>query len=90
MIGEREIDGFEALTPSSEPAELEALFEELRAREGPVELILAGDFFDFLPLSNRHDLPERPCSDPWDRREDSLDTLVDYFDQHVKPGSDGG
>lgn len=26
MIGEREIDGFEALTPSSEPAELEAAF----------------------------------------------------------------
>jgi hypothetical protein len=26
MIGEREIDGFEALTPSSEAAELEAAF----------------------------------------------------------------
>src|SRR5256714_282556 len=30
----------------------------------------------FLPLSNRHDLPERPCEDPVDRIEDSLDTLV--------------
>jgi propionyl-CoA carboxylase beta chain len=27
-------------------------------------------------LSNRHDLPERPCEDPVDRIEDSLDTLV--------------
>ncbi|WP_309661002.1 acyl-CoA carboxylase subunit beta [Sphingomonas sp.] len=34
------------------------------------------EFFDFLPLSNRHDVPERPCTDPWDRIEDSLDTLV--------------
>jgi len=34
------------------------------------------DFFDFLPLSNRHDLPERPCEDPWDREEPSLDTLI--------------
>ena len=29
---------------------MEALFEELRAREEPVELILAGDFFDFLTI----------------------------------------
>jgi propionyl-CoA carboxylase beta chain len=34
------------------------------------------DFVDFLPLSNRHDLPERPCEDPVDRVEDSLDTLI--------------
>jgi len=34
------------------------------------------DFFDFLPLSNRHDVPERPCHDPWDRVENSLDTLI--------------
>ena len=32
------------------PEEVEALFEELRAREEPVELILAGDFFDFLTI----------------------------------------
>ena len=42
--GDPGCDGFES------PAELEALFEELRAREGPVELILAGDFFDFLQI----------------------------------------
>src|SRR5215217_8565371 len=42
--GDPGCDGFES------PAELEALFEELRARDGPVELILAGDFFDFLQI----------------------------------------
>ncbi|WP_260927940.1 acyl-CoA carboxylase subunit beta [Novosphingobium sp. 9] len=34
------------------------------------------EMVDFLPLSNRSPLPERPTSDPWDRIEDSLDTLV--------------
>ena len=34
------------------------------------------DFFDFLPLSNRHALPERASADAWDRTEDSLDTLI--------------
>jgi UDP-2,3-diacylglucosamine pyrophosphatase LpxH len=42
--GDPGCDGFES------PAELEALFEELAARQGPVELILAGDFFDFLQI----------------------------------------
>ena len=42
--GDPGCDGFES------PAELEALFEELAGREGPVELILAGDFFDFLQI----------------------------------------
>src|SRR5829696_2862666 len=42
--GDPGCDGFES------PAELEALFEELGAREGPVELILAGDLFDFLQI----------------------------------------
>src|SRR5918993_598621 len=40
--GDPGCDGFES------PAELEELFEKLTAHEGPVELILAGDFFDFL------------------------------------------
>ena len=43
--GDPGCDGFES------PAELEALFEELREHEGPVELVLAGDFFDFLQIS---------------------------------------
>ena len=38
------------------------------AFENDIDALLATrDFFDFLPLSNRHDLPERPCDDPWDR-----------------------
>src|SRR5919112_1088084 len=59
--GDRGCDGFES------PKELEALFVELAGREGPVELILAGDFFDFLqigevaPGKNRASLTiERP------------------------------
>jgi len=47
------------------------------AFENDIDALLATrDFFDFLPLSNRHDAPERPCHDPWDRQEDSLDTLI--------------
>src|ERR671911_1736509 len=42
--GDRGCDGFES------PGELEALFLDLASREGPVELILAGDFFDFLQI----------------------------------------
>jgi propionyl-CoA carboxylase beta chain len=47
------------------------------AFENDIDALLATrDFFDFLPLSNRHDLPERPCTDAWDRIEESLDTLI--------------
>src|SRR5438093_1121114 len=47
------------------------------AFENDIDALLATrEFFDFLPLSNRHDLPERPCEDAADRIEDSLDTLV--------------
>jgi UDP-2,3-diacylglucosamine pyrophosphatase LpxH len=42
--GDPGCDGFES------PAELGALFVELADRDGPVELILAGDFFDFLQI----------------------------------------
>ena len=42
--GDPGCDGFES------PAELRELFEELAAHGGPVELILAGDFFDFLQI----------------------------------------
>ena len=32
------------------------------AFENDIDALLATrDFFDFLPLSNRHDIPERPC-----------------------------
>jgi propionyl-CoA carboxylase beta chain len=47
------------------------------AFENDIDALLATrDFFDFLPLSNRHELPVRPTADPWDRIEDSLDTLI--------------
>jgi propionyl-CoA carboxylase beta chain len=47
------------------------------AFENDIDALLATrEFFDFLPLSNRHDVPHRPCDDPWDRVEDSLDTLI--------------
>ena len=47
------------------------------AFENDIDALLATrDFFDFLPLSNRHELPTRPTTDPWDRIEDSLDTLI--------------
>ncbi len=39
-------------------------------------LLQARDFIDFLPGSNRDEVPERPTSDPWDRLEDSLDTII--------------
>ncbi len=54
------------------------------AFENDIDALLATrDFFDFLPLSNRHPLPDRPCSDPWDRIEESLDTLIP--DSAAKP-----
>jgi propionyl-CoA carboxylase beta chain len=47
------------------------------ALENDIEALLATrDFFDFLPASNREDVPERPCADPWDRLEESLDTII--------------
>ena len=42
--GDPGCDGFES------PKEFKDLFEELAERDGPVELILAGDFFDFLQI----------------------------------------
>ncbi|AXB76986.1 acyl-CoA carboxylase subunit beta [Novosphingobium sp. P6W] len=47
------------------------------ALENDIEALLAArDFFDFLPASNRDDVPERPCSDAWDRLEHTLDTII--------------
>ena len=47
------------------------------ALENDIEaLLVARDFFDFLPLSNRHEVPERPCAEPWDQLEHSLDTVI--------------
>jgi propionyl-CoA carboxylase beta chain len=47
------------------------------AFENDIEALLAvRDFFDYLPENNRMGVPERPTDDPWDRQEDSLDTLI--------------
>jgi UDP-2,3-diacylglucosamine pyrophosphatase LpxH len=51
--GDLGCDGFES------PEELEALFEELAGYGGPVELILAGDLFDFLQIGNVPDGTDR-------------------------------
>ena len=54
------------------------------AFENDIDALLSvRDFVDFLPLSNRHELPERPTDDPWDRLEPSLDTLIP--DSATKP-----
>jgi len=47
------------------------------AFENDIDALLATrEFFDFLPLSNRHEDPIRPCEDPIDRVDESLDTLI--------------
>ena len=47
------------------------------AFENDIETLLATrNFVDYLPLSNREEVPERPTADPWDREEPSLDTLI--------------
>jgi len=54
------------------------------AFENDIEALLATrDFFDFLPPSNRCDMPVRPTDDPFDRAEPSLDTLIP--DSSAKP-----
>ena len=47
------------------------------AFDNDIEALLAArDFIDFLPLSNRSGVPVRTSDDPWDRIEESLDTLI--------------
>jgi propionyl-CoA carboxylase beta chain len=47
------------------------------ALDNDIEALLATrELFDFMPLSNKEDVPERPSADPFDRREDSLDTII--------------
>jgi len=69
VVTQEELGGATTHTTRSGVADL-ALENDLEA------LIAARQFVDFLPLSNRGDLPERPTADPWDRIEPSLDTLV--------------
>jgi len=47
------------------------------AFENDIEALLATrEFVSLLPSDNRSGVPELPTSDPWDRIEDSLDTLI--------------
>src|SRR6187551_3849759 len=47
------------------------------ALENDVDALMAArDFISLLPENNRSGVPEVPCDDPWDRIEDSLDTLI--------------
>ncbi|MDE1467535.1 acyl-CoA carboxylase subunit beta [Aurantiacibacter sp. D1-12] len=47
------------------------------ALENDIEALLAArELMGFLPANNQAELPELPTSDPWDRMEDSLDTLI--------------
>jgi propionyl-CoA carboxylase beta chain len=47
------------------------------ALENDIEALLATrEMFDYLPLSNREEVPERPSADPFDRIEGSLDTII--------------
>ncbi|MBO9602441.1 MAG: acyl-CoA carboxylase subunit beta [Novosphingobium sp.] len=69
VVSQEELGGATTHTTRTGVADL-ALENDLEA------LLAARRFFDFLPLSNRDELPERPTTDPWDRIENSLDTLV--------------
>jgi len=69
VVTQEELGGAITHTTKSSVADL--------AFENDIEALLATrDFFDFLPLSNREHVPVRPTDDPWDRIEDSLDTLI--------------
>ena len=69
IVTQEELGGAVTHTTKSSVADL-ALENDIEA------LLVARDFFDYLPLSNRHEVPERPSSDPWDRLETSLDTVI--------------
>ena len=68
-VTQEELGGAVVHTSKTSVADL-ALENDLEA------LVAARELMGFLPLSNRSDLPELPTDDPWDRMEDSLDTLI--------------
>ena len=69
VVTQEELGGAIAHTTKSGVADV--------AFENDIEALLGvRDFFDFLPLSNRSDVPERPTGDAWDRLDMSLDTLI--------------
>ena len=47
------------------------------ACENDIDALLAvREFFDFLPLTNQTGVPVRPSNDPWDRLDETLDTVI--------------
>ncbi|KAJ1550518.1 hypothetical protein HK096_006507 [Nowakowskiella sp. JEL0078] len=68
-VTQEELGGAKAHTTKSGVAHL--------AFDNDVEaLAKVREFFDFLPLSNRHDIPIRPTEDPIDRADPVLNTIV--------------
>lgn len=69
VVTQEELGGAVTHTTKSSVADL--------ALENDIEALLnAREFFDYLPLNNREDVPERPSADPFDRVEHSLDTVI--------------
>ena len=69
VVTQEELGGAITHTTKSSVADL--------AFENDIEALLAArDFFDYLPENNRSGVPVRPTSDPYDRAEMSLDTLI--------------
>ncbi|MDE0934189.1 MAG: acyl-CoA carboxylase subunit beta [Novosphingopyxis baekryungensis] len=69
VVTQEELGGAVTHTTKSSVADL--------AFENDIEALLtARDFIDFMPLSNREEVPERPTADPFDRTEPSLDQII--------------
>src|SRR3546814_17232767 len=69
VVTQEELGGAITHTTKSSVADL--------AFENDIEALLSvRDFFDYLPENNRSGVPVRPTSDPYDRAEESLDTLI--------------
>src|SRR3546814_11207518 len=69
VVTQEELGGATTHTTKSSVADL--------AFENDIEALLAArDFFDYLPENNRSGVPVRPKSDPFDRADMSLDTLI--------------
>jgi propionyl-CoA carboxylase beta chain len=69
IVTQEELGGASAHTIRSGVADI--------AFDNDIEALLAArELLDLLPQSNRHGVPERPTADPWDRLEESLDTVI--------------
>src|SRR3546814_14899124 len=69
VVTQEELGGAITHTTKSSVADL--------AFENDIEALLSvRDFFDYLLENNRSGVPLRPTSDPYDRADESLDTLI--------------